>query len=160
MEARLDAAQIWKRLKSQVFGVVGFVTAVGEARTAGIAYMVRDKKIYFCTETNAWKTKHLRNNAHISMTVPVPKRVFFMPWAQIPPATITFSGTARVLTLSEAPSEVPDVLLAPLEPKDELMRSTSVIEVTPKGDFVTYGIGVSLKTMTKPKEAGRRVAVA
>lgn len=159
MGAQLTAAQVWAELGRQLFGVVGFVTARGEARTAGIAYVVRDRKIYFCTETDAWKTKHLRGNSSISMTVPVPRRVPFMPWIRIPPATITFSGTARVLTLVDVPAEIPDTLMNDLKPKEELREHSSVVEITPRGEFVTYGIGVPLKTMLVPQEAGGRVAV-
>ena len=49
MGARITAAQVWMHLEKQLFEVVGLVTAKGEARTVGIAYLVRDKKFYFCT---------------------------------------------------------------------------------------------------------------
>ncbi|MFQ5799540.1 MAG: pyridoxamine 5'-phosphate oxidase family protein [Bacteroidota bacterium] len=159
MAARVTTAQIWMQLEKQLFGVVGLVTAKGEARTAGIAYLVRDKKLYFCTDTDAWKTKHLRNNPNVSMTIPIPKRVPFMPWIKIPAATITFSGTGRVLSLAEVPAEIPDALLKDLEPKEELRQRTSVVEIAPKGDFMTYGVGVAVKKMLRPTEAGGRAAV-
>ena len=43
MAARLTAAEVWSQLESQHFGVVGFVTPRGEARSAGIVYTVRDR---------------------------------------------------------------------------------------------------------------------
>jgi hypothetical protein len=147
------------QLEKQLFGVVGLVTAKGEVRTVGIVYLVRDRKLYFCTDTNAWKTKHLRNNRNVSMTVPVAKSMPFLPWINIPAATITFSGTARVLDLSAVPAEIPDTLLKDLKPADELKQHTAVIEITPKGDFITYGIGVPLKTMLRPAEAAGRTPV-
>lgn len=150
MEARLTTNQVWTQLESQIFGVVGIVTARGEARTVGIAYLVRDRKIYFCTVTNAWKTKHLRNNPNVSMTVPVSKRIPFMPWVRVPPATITFSGTSQVLGIADVPAEIPGTLLKDLKPAEELREQTSVVEIAPKGDFITYGIGVPLKSMFTP----------
>jgi hypothetical protein len=159
MGARITAAQVWMQLEKQLFGVVGLVTATGEARTVGIAYLVRDKKFYFCTNTNAWKVKHLRNNPNVSMTVPIAKRNPFLPWVKIPAATITLSGTGRVLNLTEVPAEIPDTLLKDLKPTEEVRRHASVVEITPKGDFITYGIGVPLRRMLEPAEAAGRTPV-
>jgi hypothetical protein len=159
MGARITAAQVWTELENQIFGVVGLVTAKGEARTVGIAYLVRDKKFYFCTKTNAWKTKHLRNNPNVSMTVPIENRRLSLPGVKIPAATITFSGTGRVLDLTEVPAEIPDTLLKHLKPTEEVRRHACVIEIIPKGDFITYGVGVSLRSMLRPGEAGGRIPV-
>lgn len=159
MGAQVTAAQVWTQLENHLFGVVGLVTAKGEARTVGIVYLVRDRKLYFCTDANAWKTKHLRGNPSVSMTVPIAKRIPFLPWINIPAATITFSGRGRVLDLTEVPAEIPDTLLKDLKPAEELRQHTSVVEMTPRGDFITYGVGVPLKSMLKPAEAGGRVPV-
>ncbi len=157
---QLTTEQVWKELEKEIFGVVGMVTAKGEARTVGIVYVVRDRKLFFCTDAGAWKTKHLRNNPNVSMTVSIAKRIPFLPWIKIPAATITFSGMARVLSLSEVPTEIPDTLLKDLEGADEIRQGCCIIEITPKGDFITYGVGVPLKTMRKPGEASGRVPVA
>jgi hypothetical protein len=159
MGAQVTTAQVWRQLEKQFFGVVGFVTAQGEARTVGIAYLVRERKLYFCTDANAWKTKHVRHNPHVSMTVPIAKRMPLLPWIIIPAATITFSGTGRVLELTAVAAEIPDTLLKDLQPAEELRQHTSVVEITPKGDFITYGVGVPLKTMLRPAEAGGRTPV-
>lgn len=159
MPAQITTNQIWKDLEKEIFGVVGMVTAKAESRTAGIAYVVRDHKIFFATASTAWKTKHLRNNPHVSMTVPIVKRPF-LPWIKIPAATITFSGTARVLALNEVSNAIPEALLKDLEGREELKKNCSIIEITPKGHFVTYGVGVSLQTMRRPDQAWGRVPVA
>jgi hypothetical protein len=156
----ITTEQVWDSLEKEIFGVVGVVTAKGESRTVGIVYVVRDHKLFFCTDSAAWKTRHLRNNPSVSMTVPIEKRIAVLPWIKIPAATITFCGTARVLGLTEVPAEIPDALLKDLEGADELRQSCSVVEITPKGDFVTYGVGVSLRTMRNPARACGRVPVA
>ena len=160
MTAHVTTEQVWREIARQMFAVISFVTPAREARSAGIVYVVRGRKIYFGTETGAWKTRHIRKNPHVSMTVPVPKRVIFVPWLKIPPATVTFPGTATVLGLSDIPQDVPDALLGQLKPREELMRNSSVVEITPTGDFVTYGIGVPLKSMLTPAEAAGRTPVA
>jgi hypothetical protein len=152
--------QVWDELKKEIFAVVGIVTARGESRTVGVVYLVRGRMLFFCTDANAWKTKHLRNNPNVSVTVPIAKRIPFLPWIKIPPATITFSGTARVLDYTEVPPEIPDALLKGLQGAEELKKDCSVVEITPTGDFLTYGVGVSLSTMRRPTEATGRAPVA
>ncbi len=159
MPAEITTGQIWTELKKEIFAVVGMVTARNESRTVGIVYVVHDRRLFFSSETIAWKTRHLRKNPHVSVTVPIAKRIPFVPWIRIPAATITFSGTARVLDINEVSSEITQPLLKDLEGAEELRENCSIIEITPERDFLTYGVGVSLKTMHRPAEAWGRVAV-
>ena len=160
MSTKITTGQVWKALEKEIFGVIGVVTAGGESRTTGIVYVVRSRKLFFCTDSNAWKTKHLRNNPNVSMTVPIAKRIPFLSWIKIPAATITFSGMARVLDLADVPGEIPGALLRGLEGSQELRQSCSIVEVTAKGDFMTYGVGVPLRKMRRPAEASGRAPVA
>jgi hypothetical protein len=158
MPAQMTTDQVWNAMQRQRFAVVGMVTAKGEARTAGIVYVVRDRKLYFETHRSAWKTKHLAGNPHVSMTVTIAKRIPFMPWVKIPPATVTFSGTAGILEPENVSSSIVARLRAGLE-ADGIVEQAVVVEVIPKGDFVTYGVGVSLRTMRNPAEAQGRASV-
>ena len=160
MPAQVTTAQVWAEIEKQMFAVAGMVTASAESRTAGIVYTIRDRKIYFGTATDAWKTRHLRSNPNISLTVTIPKRIPFIPWLKIPPATVTFSGAARVLPLEDVAAEIPDKLLGSLEPKDSLRDHMSIVEVVPRGDFLTYGVGVPLKVMLNPLAAAGRAPVS
>jgi hypothetical protein len=77
----------------------------------------------------------------------------------IPPATISFHATARVLTagspgFDRALDELDSLL--PAERRDR----ASLIEIVPEGAFVTYGIGVPLLKMRDPAVARGRVAIA
>jgi hypothetical protein len=76
----------------------------------------------------------------------------------IPPATISFHGTA-IVHAADSP-EVRSVLkeLASLLPA-ERQASACIIEVIPEGRFVTYGVGVSLMQLRDPAAAGARVPV-
>lgn len=155
MPAPVTTEQIWAAIEEQMFGVVGIVSAKNEARTAGIVYVVHDGKLYFGTSRTAWKTRHIAQNPHVSMTVTIAKRIPFMPWIKIPPATITFSGVARIIESRDAPPTIGERLLAGLE-GDDLLAHSVIVEVAPKGEFITYGVGVSLRTMLKPEEAKGR----
>ncbi|RME51325.1 MAG: pyridoxamine 5'-phosphate oxidase family protein [Caldilineae bacterium] len=155
----LTPAQVWRELERQIFAVLGMVTPQNEARTAGVVYVVHQRKLYISSLKSAWKVRHIARNPHVSMTVPIAKRIPFLPWIPIPAATITFAGEAKIWE----PMELPDAVVRPLFRGMTITPETSppfaVIEVTPKGDFVTYGVGVPLLTMRDPEKARGRVAV-
>jgi hypothetical protein len=157
--ANITSDQVWRELEKHSFAVLGYVTPRGEARTVGIVYTVRDRQIYITTSRNAWKARHIASNTHVSLTVAIAKRIPFVPWIQIPAATITFAGRASVHGLDEVSPEIPRVLLRGLKlgPQDE--REIGVIRVQPVGEFLTYGVGVPLLVMRRPEDARGRAAV-
>ena len=159
MAANISSEQVWREIQRRFFAVVAFVTPGGEARCAGVIYKVRDRDIYIATDTNSWKTRHITQNPHVSLTVTIPKRIPFLPWLQIPPATITFQGDASIHDSREVPPEIPLALLRGLELGSADLSDVCVIRVRPRGEFVTYGFGVSLRTMRKPEAAHGRVTV-
>jgi len=159
MTQPLASDQVWNELKQELFAVLGMVTAKGEARTIGIVYIVHDHKIYISTETDAWKTRHVQSNPHVSITVPIAKRIPIMPWIKIPAATITFSGTATVFEAKDMEGDILQALFHGLESDSEKLASMSVLEIEPLGDFVTYGIGIPLMQMRYPEKARGRAPV-
>ncbi len=108
--ADLTTDQVWAEIEKNLFAVLGMVTAKNEARTVGIVYIVHERKLYIATLKNAWKTRHVAQNGHVSLTVTIPKRIPLMPWIKIPAATITFAGEATV----RSPDELDKQVLAPL----------------------------------------------
>jgi uncharacterized pyridoxamine 5'-phosphate oxidase family protein len=157
---KLTSEQVWNELKNELFAVLGMVTAKGEARTVGIVYIVHDHKLYISTQTQEWKTRHVQGNPNVSITVPIAKRVPFMPWMKIPQATITFSGTAKVFEAKNVVGDILHALLRGNESNAEALATLSVLEIEPKGEFVTYGIGIPLIKMSDPKLARGRAPVA
>jgi hypothetical protein len=159
MTQQLTSEQVWTELKKELFAVLGMVTAKGEARTAGIVYIVHDNKIYISTRTEEWKTRHIQSNPNVSITVPIAKRIPFMPWMKIPQATITFSGTTKVFEAKNVAGDILHALLHGHESNAEELATLSVLEIEPKGEFVTYGIGIPLIKMSDPKLARGRAPV-
>ena len=92
MAAPVTTASVWKELERQSFAVLGEVNRRGEARTCGILYKSYGRKLYIATAKDAWKVRHAIHNHNVSMTVCIPKRLPFMPFIQIPAATITFAA--------------------------------------------------------------------
>ena len=84
MTQPLTTTQVWNELGKELFAVLGMVTAKGEARTVGIVYTAQDRKIYIATGNDSWKARHTQNNPNVSLTVPIAKRIPFLPWIKIP----------------------------------------------------------------------------
>lgn len=160
MTQTLTTDQVWQEIEDNLFGVLGMVNAKAEARTVGIVYIVRDRKLYIGSFKDAWKVRHTQGNPHVSMTIPIAKRIPFLPWIKIPAATITFHGTARVFNHDEVDPGVLDALYRGVAKDSRQMAASCVIEVTPEGDFITYGIGMSTMQMRFPEKARGRVPVA
>lgn len=160
MPLQLSSDQVWKVIEKELFAVLGMVTAKGEARTVGIVYVVRDRRLCIVTGKDTWKARHVAANPHVSVTIPIAKRIPIMPWIKIPAATITFSGTARVLPAKEAAPALLQALMRGLASDEEAVAHSCFIEVTPEKEFVTYGVGVPMMRMRHPEQARGRAPVA
>lgn len=159
MSETLTTDLVWQEIEKQLFGVLSMVTANHEARSVGIVYIVDERKLYIGSKRTAWKVRHIEQNRHVSLTIPIHKRIVFMPWIKIPAATITFSGEAVIKEIDDTPATVIDALYKGMDVDDAFKENATVIEVTPVKEFVTYGIGVSLMEMRSPEKARGRVAV-
>ncbi len=159
MPTIITTEQVWNEIEKNFFAVLGMVTAKGEARTAGVVYVVRDRQIYIGTSKNAWKVRYVQHNPHVSVTVTIPKRVPFLPFLPIPPAAVTFQGQATVQQGDEIDREILDSLFKGMEIDEQFVADSCLIRIEPSGDFITYGVGVSMKAMRNPEKAHGRVSV-
>jgi pyridoxamine 5'-phosphate oxidase-like protein len=145
--------QVWRQLAKASFAVVSHVTPMGAPRSSGVVYTVANRRLYVVVAPDGWKARHLAVDGRISVTVPVRRGGLLSMLAPIPPATISFHGHATVKTGGELPGR-----LASLVPP-ERRETCAVVEIVPEGDFVLYGIGVSLLDMRTPASARARVPV-
>ncbi len=160
MTLQLSSDEVWRVIEKELFAVLGMVTASGEARTVGIVYVVRNRKLVIATGQDTWKARHIAANPHVSITIPIAKRIPVMPWIKIPAATITFSGTARVLPAQDAPPELLRAVFRQMADDTAMVARSCLIEVTPQKEFVTYGVGVPMMRMRHPEKARGRAPVA
>ena len=156
MTIQLTSDQDWTEIEKNFFGVLGMVTTSGEARTVGINYVVDDHKLCINTDKEAWKTRHVAANPHVSITIPIVKRVPLLPWIKVPPATITFHGEANVLEYGDVKAEVIDKIYHHVALDDQTADKYSIIEVMPKNQFITYGVGIPVWQMRFPDKARGR----
>ncbi len=155
----LNTQKVWQEVEQQLFAVLGMVTARGEARTVGVVYTVYGRTLLISSNKSAWKVRHIAQNPHVSLTIPIHKRIAIMPWIKIPAATITFAGEATILTPADLPADALKPLFRGLELDVDVMAETAVIQVKPVGEFITYGVGVSLMDMRYPEKARGRAVV-
>lgn len=155
----ITSDEVWKAIADVNFMVIGMVSAKGEARTAGVMHYVDDGRLWFTTNEHEWKARHIAGNPSVSVTVPIPKRVPFVPWIKVPAATITFAGVAETIAAEDLPPDAKHALLHGLELSDE-RGALVVIGVRPTSDFVTYGVGVSVLGMRDTEQARGRAAAA
>jgi hypothetical protein len=159
MPADVTTDQVWREVEKQMFAVLGMVTARGESRTAGIVYVVEDRELYIGSGKSSWKARHIRQNPNVSLTVTISKRIPFIPWIPIPAATITFQGEATVHEVGDVDPKIQQRLTRGMEVDPEWLNAQCSIRVRPKGHFVTYGVGVPLRTMRNPEKSRGRVPV-
>lgn len=156
MTVQLTTEQVWQVIAKELFAVIGMVTAHQEARTVGVVYVVRDHKLYIGTGTDTWKARHIAANPHVSVTIPIAKRIPLLPWFKIPAATITFAGVARVLEAAETPTKLLRAVFRGLADDEQFLAGACLIEVTPEKEFITYGVGIPLMQMRYPEKARGR----
>ncbi len=159
MTDNLTSQQVWAEMEKELFGVLGMVTAANEARTVGVVYTVRDHKLYIVSKKEAWKVRHVAKNPHVSMTVPIHKRIPIMPWIKIPAATITFCGLATIHKAADMEPDILQALLRGLQTDPDTIENSRVIEIQLVKEFITYGVGVSLMEMRDTLKARGRVSV-
>lgn len=157
--AEITSTQVWQEIEKHLFAVIGMVTAGNESRTVGIVYVVHKRKLYITSLKTAWKVRHITQNPHVSLTIPIAKRIPFIPWVKIPAATITFHGQAKILPPEMVPEEVIQKLLRGTDVSSENAPPFVIIEVTPEDEFITYGVGVPMLTMRDTQKARGQVPV-
>jgi hypothetical protein len=155
---RLTADDIWRTVARGSFAVISWVTPTGEPRSAGVLYTVVDRRMYVVTGVDSWKARHIATGGHVAVTVPIRRGGPLALLFPIPPATVSFRGSASVHPGTEVSRlSLPERFVKLLPPR---ARATScVLDVRPEGWFVTYGVGVSLRQMPHPELARARVPV-
>jgi hypothetical protein len=157
--AVVSGEQLWHEIGKASFAVLGYVTPRGEPRSSGVVFKSVGRRLYVAVAPDSWKARHIAASGRVSVTVPVRRGGLLSLVAPIPPATISFHGRATVYPAGSPEARaLPEELTALLPP--ERRGSSCVIEIVPEGEFVTYGVGVSLMQMRDPAVARGRAWVA
>lgn len=155
---RLTSEQVWQVIVKASFAVLSYATPAGEPRSSGVVYKATGRRLYVGVAPDSWKAKHVAATGRVAVTVPVRRGGLLSLPASIPPATISFHGTAIVHPAGSPQATARLQELGSLIPKERRARD-SVIEILPEGVFLTYGVGVSLNAMLHPAAAQAHVPV-
>jgi hypothetical protein len=154
----LTAERVWQELSKASFAVLGHVTPEGEPRCSGVVYKETGRRLYVAVAPDGWKARHIAVGRRVAVTVPVRRGGLLSLVAPIPPATISFHGTATVHPAGSPEARALSTKLESLLPA-ERRAAACIVEIIPEGEFLTYGIGVSLLKMRIPAAARARVPV-
>lgn len=156
--ARLTADEVWRELDKGSFAVLSYVTPSGEPRSSGVMYVAEAHRLFVVVAVDSWKARHVEAAGRVAVTVPVRRGGVMSLLAPIPPATISFQATALVHPAGalDGPSLPPRLASMVPPERREMCR---VIEIHPVGQFVTYGVNVSLLRMRDTTLARARVPV-
>ena len=154
----LTGEQVWRAVARASFAVLSHVTPGGEPRSSGVVYKTSGRRLVVAVAPDSWKAQHVAADGRVAVTVPVRRGGILSLVAPIPPATISFHGTAVVHPAGSPLARSALDELGSIVPA-ERRASACVIEIMPVGAFRTYGLGVSLQAMLNPAAAQARVPV-
>lgn len=155
---QLTAEQVWNELEKASFAVISYVTPAGKPRASGVVCATAGRHLYVVTAADSWKARQISDGDEVAVTIPIRRGGLLSLVAPIPPATVSFHAKATVHPAGSVSIELVSQKLASLLPQE---RATGcLLELVPDGNFLTYGLGVSLQAMRKPAAALAHVPVS
>ena len=154
----LSAEQVWHELEKASFAVISYVTPEGKPRASGVLYATVGRRLFVATAPDSLKARQIADGDEVAVTVPIRRGGALSLVAPIPPATVTFHARVTVHPAGSVRIESVSKKLAALQPQER--RDSCLLDLIPVGNFLTYGLGVSLRDMAKPAVAQMHVPVA
>jgi hypothetical protein len=151
--------RVWHELARASFAVVSYVTPAGKPRSSGVVYATNGRRLYVAVAPDSWKARHIAKSGQVAITVPLRRGGLLALILPIPPATVSFHAHAVVRPAGAVMDSALAKTLAPLLPP-ERRAEACIIEIVPHGEFLTYGVDVSLMQMRHPDIARARVPIA
>jgi len=148
----LTSEQVRRVVARASFAVLSHVTPAGEPRSSGVVCKTAGRKLVVAVAPGSWKARHVAADGRVAVTVLVRRGGILSLVVPIPPATISFHGTAVVHPAASPQARSLLDELGSLVPA-ERQASACVVEIIPAGAFRTFGIGVSLRAMLNPAAA-------
>jgi hypothetical protein len=148
----LTTERVWNEIEKASFAIISYVTPAGKPRSSGVICATVGHRLYLVTAADSWKARQISNGDEVAVTVPIRRGGLLSLVAPIPPATASFHAKATVHPAGSVSIEKVPKKLASQLPK-ERWSAGCLLELAPEGNFLTYGLGVSLQDMAKPEAA-------
>src|SRR5262249_55732149 len=157
----LTSEQVWQAVARASFAVLSHVTPAGGPPSSGVMDKTTRRRLVVAVAPGSLEAPHVparrggRPGRGDRTSAPGGILSLVTP---IPPATISFHGTAVVHPAGSPQARSMLDELGSLIPA-ERRAAACIIEIIPTGAFRTYGLGVSLRAMLNPAAAQARVPV-
>lgn len=153
----LTTERVWAALDRANYAVLSYVNPAGSPRATGVMYATAERLLYVATDPHSWKARSLSTGDQVAVTVPIRRGGPLALIAPIPPATITFHARVTVYPPGSVDLAAISKKLASYQPSER--ATTTLLELAPEDEFLTYGLGVSLAHMAKPSTAQAHVPI-
>jgi hypothetical protein len=154
----LTTERVWNEIERASFAVISYVTPAGKPRSSGVMCAAKNHRLYVVTAADSWKARQISTGDEVAVTVPIRRGGLLSLIVPIQPATVSFHATATVHPAGPVSIDKVPKKLASQLPK-ERWSAGCLLELAPVGNFLTYGLGVSLQDMAKPEAALAHVPV-
>jgi hypothetical protein len=148
----LTTERVWNEIEKASFAIISYVTPAGKPRSSGVMCAAVGHRLYVVTAADSWKARQISTGDEVAVTVPIRRGGLLSLATPIPPATVSFHATATVHPAGSVSIATVPKKLASRLPK-ERRSAGCLLELAPEGNFLTYGLGVSLQDMAKPEAA-------
>ncbi|MFX0138522.1 MAG: pyridoxamine 5'-phosphate oxidase family protein [Candidatus Hodarchaeota archaeon] len=144
--------EVRKIIKENMWLVLSTVDDEGQPHSSVVMYQSDGYDIYFETGENALKTRSIRDNNRISVTIPFRKN-FLHKIIPAPPAELHFKAKAEFISKDDEKARKIMERVIKYEEKAGIEDGTVWIKIIPSNIISTFGVGVKLLDMRKPEKA-------
>lgn len=144
-----EVRKIIKKIRWLVLSTVG---EQEQPHSSVVVYQSDGYDLYIQTGENTLKTKTIRKNNKVSVTIPF-RKDFLHKIIPAPPAELHFKAIAEFI--SKDNEKARDIMAKVLkyEKKAKIEQETIWIKIKPSNIVSTFGVGVKLMDMRKPEKA-------
>jgi nitroimidazol reductase NimA-like FMN-containing flavoprotein (pyridoxamine 5'-phosphate oxidase superfamily) len=117
-----------------------------------VVYQSDGYMIYCMTGKNTLKTRNIRANNKVSITIPFRKN-FFHKILPAPPAELHFTAEAEIKPFNDEEARKIFSKYLKYQENIENQEENIWIKITPSSRIITYGVGIPLFKMRNPEKA-------
>ena len=141
--------EVRKLIKTKMWLVLSTVDSDNVPYSSVMVYQSDGDSIICQTGENTLKANNIRNNEHISVTIPIRKN-FFHRLIPAPPAELHFTTTAEIKSFDDEKSRKIFAKFLKHGEKADLPQDSIWINIKVPNKVTTFGIAVPLLKMRKP----------
>jgi hypothetical protein len=144
--------KVRKLIKANMWLVLATVDESNIPYSAVLVYQSDGDSIICQTGENTLKSKNIRKNDNVAITIPIRKN-FLHKLVPAPPAELHFTTTAEIKPFDDEEARIIFAKYLKHSEKAELPQDSIWIKIKVPDKITTYGVAVPLFKMRKPLEA-------